>query len=826
MNLRYAFRRLLRSPGFTIAVVLTLGVGIWANATIFSVVNAVLLRPPAAVTEPNRLVALYTSDFSGPAYGTSSYPDYEEFRQQNDVFQGVAAFSMGSAGIGDGEDLERIGVETVSHNLFQVLGVRPQLGRAFLPEEGSSGGTHALAVISHELWQRRFGGDRAIVGTSVRMNDQPFTIVGVAPEGFTGALRGVASDAWVPFRAPRLGLVESDLNNRGNRGLLITGRLGPGTTMARAQAQMDVVARQLAAAYPEQWTDRFKQSRRITLVSEFAARVPPQMRGPVLGFMGLLMAVVGVVLLICCANVAGLLLARAAGRSREIGIRLSVGASRAHIIRQMLTESVVLAALGGIVGVLLTLWTTDLLMAFQPPLPVRLALNLDLDVRVVAFIVAVTIGTGILFGLAPALRASRLDLVSVLKSESASLEWGVGRERRFSLRNALVVGQISLSLLLLVGALLFLRTLRSAVAMDPGFRVENLLLASVEPRPGLEISSEQRARIAFDMQQRIAAIPGVSAATWADAAPLGFYFSRRGMMVVGYTPQPGEEMEFHSNVVGPRYFETMEIPIIKGRGFTVVDRSGAPEVVVVNEAFAQHFWPAADPVGQRISMRGEAGPFHEVIGVARLSKYVSLGEPPRLYVYLPALQDSWGTMLHVRAACSPTARACDPWRLLPAIRREVQAAAPDWTIGTTRTMEEQLAGSLIPQRIAAAALGVFGALALLLASVGLYGVVAYAVAQRTREIGVRVALGAKPWDVLGLVLRQSASLVGAGLAIGLAASWALTRLLSNLLLGVSATDTVTFLGASLLLAIVAFVATYLPARRAASVDPMAALRYE
>jgi predicted permease len=813
-DLRFAIRTLARTPAFSLAAALTLALGIGANTTLFSVVNAVLLRPPPHVARPDRLVSLYTSDYSGPAFGSSSYPDYLDFRAQTAVFEGVAAFAPRPVAVAEGEQLERAGAEVVSENYFGVLGVRPLLGRFFTAEEGKTGAAPAV-VVSHDLWRRLLGGRTDVVGRTVRVNAQPMTVVGVAPEGFVGSLRGAAFDLWIPAGAARAaGFGEGDLQGRGNRGSFVLARLRPGVTVERAQARMDVVARGLHAAHPEAWTDLKRQGRRITLLPERESRILPQVRGPALGFLALLGATAGLVLLICCANVAGLMLARATGRLREMGIRLSLGASRGRVVRQVLTEGALLAAAGAGMGVLAAVWTTDLLMKVRIPAPVRIGLDLRPDARVLAATALVTAAAVLLFALAPALRASRPDVVGALKGEPETGERG----RRVTLRGALVVAQVAMSLLLMVGAALFVRTLQGAARIDTGFRAENLLLVSLAGPPGHEEPAEG-ARIGRELQARAASMPEVVELSWAAATPLGTQGSRRGMSVQGYQPAEGEDMELPFNVVGPRYFETMGIALVRGRGLTEEDRPGAPGAVVVNETFARRFWPGRNPLGMRISASGAQGPWLTVVGVARDGKYDSLAEEPRPYVYFAALQDPWGTILHVRTSG-------DPLRVLPSLRREVAAAAPGWTLEDPRTLEEQVAASLLPQRAAGRVLALFGTLALMLAAVGVYGVLAGAVAQRRHEIGVRMALGARAGDVLRMVLARGLTLAGLGVAIGLPAGWALARLLGAFLLGTSPADPAAFLGAPLLLAAVALLASYFPARAATRVDPAITLRAE
>jgi predicted permease len=815
-DLRYAIRRLIRARGFTLAAALTIALGVGANTAIFSVVNAVLLRPPTAVTEPERLVGLFTSDYSGPPYGSSSIPDILDVGQQaSDVFVGVAGYSPRPAAVGANDNLERIAVEVVTDNYFQVMGVQPVLGRGFGAEQRAKGGD-PVVVISSALWRRRFGSDPAIVGKTLRMNAREFTIIGVAPNGFNGALRGLVNDVWAPASlGAYVGMGDGFNDSRGDRGSFVYARLKPGVTIEQARARMNVIARQLHAAYPDAWTDVSKQGRKITLLPERETRIPPQARGPALGFIALLMATVALVLLVCCANVAGLLLARAAGRLKEVGIRISLGASRATIIRQMLIEAVLLAVLGGIVGTAMTIWAMRALMALGMPsqIPVPISLDLQPDFRVLWFTLAITLVTGVIFGLAPALRASRADVVSALKTDTPAMRLG---GRRFPLQGALVVGQVTLSTLLLVGALLFIRTLRAAATIDPGFRVDNMLMLSINPRPGEEGRVDPQ-QVALGVRDRVAALPGVTNVSWANAVPLGLDVSRRRVGVEGYRPGAGEDMEFHYSVVGPRYFETMQIPLARGRGFTDDDKNGAPRVVVVNEAFARKFWGDADPIGKNLMIGGEQGDRLQVVGLARDGKYVSISESPRPYVFYPQLQNPDGVTLLVRTSS-------EPMRLLDAVRREVATVAPDWMMERPTTLDAQIGASLLPQRIAASLLGAFGVVALMLAAVGLYGTVAFAVAQRTREIGIRVALGAQSGEVLQLMLRQGMKLAGLGLVIGLPLAAGAGKLISSFLLGSGAADPVVFIVAALALGAVTAIASYIPARRAARVDPMVALR--
>ena len=755
-DVHYAIRRLVAAPGFTIAAALTLALGIGANTTIFSLVNAVLLRPPAHVSTPERLVSLYTSDFSGPAYGTSSYPDFEVFSELTDVFDGVMLTMPRQIGIGEGDDLLRTQAELVSPNYFDVLGTPMRLGRDFLPDESVRGGP-AVAVISHALWETRFNADPRALGATVRVNGNAFSVIGVAPPRFAGALRGLAIDVWTPVASSEhIGVPYDEINNRGNRSALVVARLKDGITPDVAQDRMSVVAQRLFATYPDAWRDVTDKSRRITLVPEKESRIPPQVRGAALGFAALLMGTVALVLLVCCANVASLLLARASARTREIAIRLSLGATRRQLIRQLLIESVVLAAVGAAVGLSLAYVATGLIASASLPLPVRLALDFSLDARVLIFTLIATLGAGVLFGLVPALRASRPGLVGELKAEATTV--GVGHHR-LRLQKVLVVSQVAMSLLLLVGASLFLRSLNHAAGIDPGFRTDHLLAVNAEPRPGAPVEAN-RALLALEMQRRIAAVPGVAAVSWTSAVPLAIGGSRRGIQIEGYERQQGEDMEFHYAMVGPRFFETLEIPLVRGRALNENDRAGAPGAAVVNEAFARRFWPNADPLGKRLSSGGQD---YEIVGIARDGKYLTLGESTRLYMYFPALQAPDDVQLVMRATGEPRA-------LIAAVRREITAVAPSWQALNARTMDDQIAGSLLPQRVAAGVLWLFGLVALMLAAVGLYGVIAYSVTTRTREIGVRMALGAQRGDVVRCVVRESITLVALGGLVGIPAA--------------------------------------------------------
>jgi putative ABC transport system permease protein len=671
--------------------------------------------------------------------------------------------------------------------------------------------------MSHAFWMRRFGGDPSVVNRPITLNGSPFTVAGVIAPSYSGAIRGTSVDLWIPLHAAQVfrPAGRSDpLVNRGSRGLFLLGRLRPGTSMSTAQAAFDVVAAQLYAAYPQQWRTIRNEGRRISVVSESGSRVHPDLATPVGGFMALLMIVVGLVLLTACANVANLLLARGTARGREISVRLALGASRGRLVRQFLTESLLLAMAGGLFGVLTARWVIRLLESFRPPIPIRLAFDFGLDASVLAFAAVLMLVTGVVFGLAPALHASGTNVVSSLKDEAAG-----GRVRRSRLRSAFVVVQLACSTLLVIGAGLFLRSLQNARAIDVGFDPSNMVVMSLNP--GLHGYDEARSRAVYEQTlQRVSAMPGVRSATLAASLPLGFGGSRRGTIIEGYKPQPGEDTETSFNVVGPSYFETMRVPILRGRTITDRDRPGAPLVVVVNEAFARRYWPGQEALGKRISISGPGGPFREVVGVAQTGKYNTLGEDPRPFYYVPLWQD------FRNEATLQVKLGGDPQSMIGPIRDVIRAVDPALPVFQAQTMDDQMSVAMLPARIAGYLLSAFGALALLLASVGIYGVMAYSVEQRTREIGVRMALGARRADVIGLILGNAGRLTGLGLALGCGAALLLTRFVQTLLYGITPTDPMTFAGALLMLSGASLIASYLPAWRATRVNPVSALRHE
>jgi predicted permease len=805
-DFRYGIRMLFKNPGFTAVAVLSLALGIGANSTIFSWVKGILFRPLPGVTESERMVVFAGKSLAG-SYTSTSYPDYLDLRDNNKVLDGFIVFDMATMSLNAGGEAQRVFGSIVSGNYFDMLGVNAAIGRAFLPEEDKTPDTHPVIVISHGLWQRVFGSDPNINGKTVTLNGHPFTVIGVAPETFIGTFVGLSIDLWVPMMMQeRIIHGGSRIASRGDHWLQAMGKLKPGVSIEQAQTELDAIALQLAQEYP-----RTNEGRGAAL---FPLWKSPWGAGFVLRpVLFVLTAVVGLVLLIACANVANLLLARAVSRRKEIAIRLSMGASRARLIRQLLTESVLLALVGGTGGLLIAYWGSGLLMAIVPPMNIPVKLFLGIDGSVLCFTLAISILTGVIFGLAPALQASNPDLVVALKDETAKSSGSRGKAR---LRNTLVVAQVALSLILLIGAGLFLQSLQKGQTIDPGFNTQNILVA------GLNLFSsgydkEKGKAIQQQLLQRVAGLPGVQSASIARRIPLAFSGSSSTRLTVdGYETRPEEEPFVEYNTVSPDYFRTMSIPVVQGREFTERDNEQAQKVAIINETMARRYWPGRDPVGQKFRTYDT----FEVIGVAKNIKYRSLGEEPRPHFYYSLLQNYQPEIaLHVRANGNPVL-------LLPAVRQAAQSISSNLVLYDAQTLSDQLALSMIPQRIAAILLGVFGLLALVLASVGLYGVMAHSVSQRTHEIGIRMALGATSRDVLRLIVGQGMLLAVIGVAVGLAGALALTRLLATLLYGVSATDPMTFAGTPMLLAVVALIASFIPAHRATKVDPMVALRHE
>jgi macrolide transport system ATP-binding/permease protein len=816
-DMRYGIRVMLKNKSISLIAIVTLALGIGANTAIFSVVNALLLVSVPAIPASEQLVRLYGSDRSGP-YQAVSYMNYADLRDRNRVFSGLAAYQLLSLSMNSDGQPEMVQGALVSGNFFSVLGVQPVLGRTFLAEEDRTPGSHPVAVISYGLWRRRFNSDPGLVGKMLRLNGHNFTIVGVAPRDFIGVDRGFVADVWAPIMMyaqllPRLTRIsETDpLRDRSFSWINgVIGRLQPSVDFEAAQTGLNVIARQLEQAYPE--TNR---ETRVTLFPFSEGQ--PHIRSALVSASSLLLAVVALVLLIACANVANLLLARAAARQKEIAIRVALGAGRGQIIRQILTECVLLSLLSGAAGVLLAVWAVNLILRLKPPVAMPIVIEIGIDWHVLGFTLLVVILTGILFGLPAALQASRPSLVPALKGVAAG--FGAGRHR-LRLRSLFVVAQVALSFVLLIGAGLFLRSLQHAQTIDLGFDPRHLLLA----RTDLDFhgyTAAQGQQFYRRLLDRVKAMPGVSSASLTSILPLSFASREADIAIEGKAPPPdGSGLFVGTNTVGPDYFATMGIPLAQGREFGLQDNESALQVIVINETMARRFWPGENPIGRRVRLAlstAQQQPL-EVIGVVKDSKSSTLGEQAQPMMYQALLQDFRSKVtLVVRSQSEAN-------QVLTGLRREIRALDENLPVSDAMTMTEHLGLSLFAPRMAARLLIVFGLLGLLLAAIGLYGIMAWSVSQRRREIGVYLALGAQPHNILKLVMGQGMRLALMGIGIGFVVALAVTRLISSLLYGVGATDPLTFGLIALLLTVVALLACYLPARRATKVDPLAALR--
>ncbi len=817
-DFRYAIRLLFRSPGFTAIAVLVLALGIGANAAIFSLINAVLLRPPHGVHQPEQLV-LFQRVQDGNLLGNFGYPDYLDYKNEARSFSGLAAYCGTMLSMSGENATERVRGHLVSGNYFQVLGVLPLAGRLLTSEDENESGAR-VAVIGYSMWERYFAADKNIVGKNINLNAQSFTVVGVAEKNFAGPEIGTTIDIWLPIESQPVALPRLSsgiLQNRASGWLTIFGRLNPGVPLPNAQAEVNTLARQLADAYPDTNKNR-------TPLLSFGIGIDPDDRSHMQKFLGLLFAAVSLLLLIACGNVANLLLGRAATRQREMAVRQAIGAARGRLVRQLLTEGLLLSLLAGVIGVLFARWLTGVILVFQPPTSLLHGLNFDLDWRILGFSLLITVVTALLFALAPAMQASKIDLVRALKSGAR----GAGGQRSI-LRSGLVIAQVSFSLVLLISAGLLARTMQKILAIDPGFDAKNTMLVSVDL--SIQGYSESHGKNFYDqIIPRLRAIPGVSSASMALSVPPTEYPTRRPIFYPGQEPSPsvlqGREFELglrvDVNTISPQFFRTLGIALLRGRDFNEQDTDSSMLVAIINEKLAQRLWPGQDPIGKRIAMPPWSGPPRpplEVVGVSKAAKSRTLLSDPPLELYLPVAQNYDGRATFV-------VRGEGPSRLLPAIRGEIAALDKALPIFGVETMQEHVASSLWEQRMTAGLVGIFGLIALFLAAAGLYGVIAYSVAQRTREIGIRMALGARPVEIFRLVVGQGLKLALIGVAAGLGFGLAAARVLSSQLYGVGASDPITFFSISSLLVVVALAASWLPARRATKIDPLIALRYE
>jgi predicted permease len=788
---------------------MTLALGIGANTAIFSLVNTALLRP-LPVDQPEQLVSLNHVSLNGEQnFPTLSFPNYRDLRDRNDQLAGLMAYRMTAVSLSNSGVNERLWGYLVTGNYFEVLSVKPAMGRFFTPDDDKAPGAHPVAVITHACWQKRFAGEADAIGKNVIVNGRDFTIIGVARPDFYGSEIGYRAEIWFPMMM--LAQIEpgSDyLESRDSSNFFVQGRMKPGITLPQAEDELKSLAADLAIEFP-------KENEGSTIALSPPGLFGAFMRGPIVGFAGVLMAVVGLVLLLACTNLANLLLARATGRRKEIAIRLAIGASRWRLMRQLLTESVLLATAGGMLGLLLAYWLVDAMMGFKPPIDFPLTTDLHIDGRVLAFTVTVSVLTGLVFGLLPAMQATRPDLVPALKDEVS-----LGGYRRSWLRDGLVVLQVSLSLILLVCAGLVLRGLQRAQLLNPGLVPEHALEMSFDlSLQGYDGPRSQEFK--RQLLERVRALPGVEFAGLTNNVPLSLNVNSNAIYVEGEPEQRGANVPNAITSAGsPGLIPALGTRMLQGRDFTDQDGESSQRVAIINERFARRFWPDQSPLGKRFSFDSYSGPWVEVVGVIQDGKYFSLSEEPApfLYVNLRPQSGQYLTMV-VRMAG-------EPQNAMAAIRREFQQLDATLPVYNVKTMVEHMALSLFPARVAATLLGSFGMLALLLAAIGIFGVMSYAVTQRTREIGIRMALGAQSGDVLRLVIRHGMGMTSIGLTLGLVASFALTRFIESLLFGVSATDPPTFAVIAIALTMVALLACYLPARRATRVDPLIALRCE
>ena len=810
-DVRQGLRMLGRSPAFTITIIVTLGLGIGANAAVFSIVNTLLLRP-LDVADPDNLYVLSTTHRENEQPHQVSWADYVDYRDRATVFGDLAAYSIGFAGISTGTRADRAAVSYVTGNFFSMLGIAPGLGRLILPSEGATHGADPVIVLGRSYWKKRFAADPAIVGRQLLVNGQPFTVVGVVPEGFYGVYALVELDAYLPFAMifPESQFRETE-QRRDNHELRVIGRLKPGVTPAQAQSAIDVLSRQLEQQYPETNT-----TVRVRMIQERLARPEPNSADSNPYVAGVFLLLVGLVLLVACVNVVNLLLVRATTRHRELAMRAALGAGRTRLVRQLLTESLLLAVGGGVAGAIVGRWVSSLLANIKLPADLPIRFDLSFDWRVFAYIAVVALGTGLVVGLLPALRASRADLNDALREGGRSMADGGTRQL---LRSALVIGQVAVSLVLLVAAGLFVRSVQRAQSVDLGFDHRRVLNLSMDVSQ-LAVGEADGKTFYDALEDRVRALPGVESVSYAYSVPFGYYSSGEYVEAEGRPVPQGERPAAGYNMVGADYFQTMKVPIVRGRAFTRQDDERSRRVAIVNQKFAERLWPGEDPIGRRFRMEGGDGSWLEVVGVTPTGKYTFIFEDPREYFFAPMAQQYRSLrVLHVRTAG-------DPESLIATVEKEVRALKPDLPVYDVRTMTKMLDGpnGFFLLQMGALFGGGLGLLGVVLALVGIYGVVSYAAAQRTQEIGVRMALGAQRSDILRLVVGRGLVLVAVGLVLGLGAALGTSRLLGNLLFGVSATDPVTFMTVPMALGLMALAASYIPAMRATRIDPMQALR--
>jgi macrolide transport system ATP-binding/permease protein len=802
-DVRFGMRQLRKSPGFTFVAVLSLGLGIGGNAVIFSLISTILLRP-LAISHPEQVFAIHQGKEKDASYSQSmSYPNYKDIRDRNEVLSGMAVYRFDPMSLSHNGSNERIWGYLVSGNYFDVLGVQALLGRTFTADEDRTPSSHPVVVLSYGCWQRRFGGDPAIVGSSIQINGHTFTAIGVAPAGFTGTESVFTPEFWVPSMMQEWVETRSGLESRGDGQWLPFGRLKPGIDAEQAGAQLNTVAGQLGREFPS-------QDEGMTLRLTPPGLVDPNLRSAVIAFSGALMLTVLLVLLIACTNLASLLLARAAQRRKEIAVRMAIGATRARLACQLLTESVMLSVIGAALGLAIGQALILVAKASLPRTDFALTLDLRMDWRVVSFVVALAVVTGIGFGLVPALQASRSDVVSTLKEDTA------GGRRRAWLRGVLVVMQVALSFVLLITAGLTVRSLKHTEALGPGFDPNHAVTMSVDL--GLQGYDEKRGENFYQqLAEHVRGLPGVKSAGWIARLPLGLDQSTTEVYPEGQAVPRHEEMPsavYES--ASPDFFAAMGVSIVSGRDFGSSDMAKSHGVVIVNETLAQRFWPGQNPIGKRLHS-GNTDVL-DVVGVARNGKYQSLGEIPAMVIYFPLSQQ------YATSAALVVRTNADPGSEISSVRSEAQKLDPQLAVYDAKTLKEHMRLALFPLHAGAVVAGGFALLAMILAAIGIYGVMAYSVGQRTQEIGIRMALGAGASDVWRMVLKQGLIITAVGIILGFLCALGLSGIVANLLYGVSPTDPLTFLFITLLLSAVALAACFTPARSATKVDPVIAIR--
>jgi len=820
-DLRYGWRMLAKTPAATVIIVMTLALGIGANTFIFSLVNGYLLRP-LSVPRPQEIAVLAARKAGdSPFLYEFSYPDFVDFRKQSASFADIFGYQMSLAGLSADNKADQLFLGYVTGNYFSALGIKPLLGRLVLPDEENQPGRQPVIVLGYSYWQKRFGGDPRVIGKQVKVNGKSATIIGVVRKEFHGVFWVVEMDAYLPLSSSALleqATTGNPLTDRNVRDFRVLARLRPGVSFSQAQASVDVIAARLAKQYPA--TDKDVT---VHVYREQLSRPQPLGANVALIAAGFFLALAVLLLLITCMNVANIMVARATVRRREMGLRAALGARRNRLIRQMLTETLLLGLMGGVAGIALGIWLNPGNVSVMPGTNLPISMDFRFDWKVFLYAFAASLFTGILVGLWPALRASRTDLNSVLQEGGRSDFSGAGRHR---VRNFLVAAQVAGSLMLLIIAGLFVRSVQHAGAVKLGFDPDHVLEVMLDPHQ-IGYDDARSKEFYRQLDTRVRAIPGVQSISFAYGVPMGTLNS----VNLGYVSIEGRQLgegqqapSIFFNQVDPNYFATMHVPLLRGRVFAEFDDEKAPLVAIVNQSMADKFWPKQDPLGKRFTLNNPGGPTQvlQVVGLAATGKYAFIAEDPTPFFYVPMKQNYTSThALAIRSSVSPES-------LILPVQSEIRSLAPDLPIMEVTTMEQVVAGAngLQVFQIAARAAGILGAIGLILATVGVYGVVSFAAVQRTREIGIRMALGSTPRDVLRLVLRQGVGMVIAGLLAGLLATWGLTRVMGRLLIGVSPSDPLTYASVALLLSAVALLACWLPARRATRVDPGVALRYE